>query len=161
MSITAIALKRARFTLAAAAGLMIAGVASLFGFPATEEPTVPTRIATVEAYFPGASSERVEQLVARPIEERVREIAEVKTIDTVVRPGATYIYVSLHPDTSPERLPAVWQRLRAKASDAEQLRRRLAQQTESPMAQGTPAPRPKALAELGAWLPDGQLPRAS
>ncbi len=49
----------------------------------------------------------------------------------------------------------------AKASDAEQLRRRLAQQTESPMAQGTPAPRPKALAELGAWLPDGQLPRAS
>ncbi len=118
MSITATALKRARFTLAAAAGLMIAGIVSLFGFPATEEPTVPTRIATVEAYFPGASSERVEQLVARPIEERVREIAEVKTIDTVVRPGATYIYVALHPDTSPERLPAVWQRLRAKASDA-------------------------------------------
>ncbi|MCZ8063590.1 efflux RND transporter permease subunit [Silanimonas sp.] len=118
MSITATALKRARFTLAAAAGLMIAGVVSLFGFPATEEPTVPTRIATVEAYFPGASSARVEQLVARPIEERVREIAEVKTIDTVVRPGATYIYVSLHPETSPDRLPSVWQRLRAKASDA-------------------------------------------
>jgi multidrug efflux pump len=118
MSITATALKRSRFTLAAAALLMIAGIASLFGFPATEEPTVPTRVATVEAYFPGASSERVEQLVARPIEERVREIAEVKTIDTVVRSGATYLYVSLHPDTSPDRLPAVWQRLRAKAGDA-------------------------------------------
>jgi multidrug efflux pump len=119
MSITAIALKRVRFTLAASVGLMIAGVASLFGFPATEEPTVPMRIATVEAYLPGASSDRVEQLVARPIEERVREIAEVKTIDTVVRPGAAYIYVSLHPDTRPERLPAVWQRLRAKAGDAQ------------------------------------------
>jgi hypothetical protein len=49
----------------------------------------------------------------------------------------------------------------ASSSDAERLRRRLAQQPQSPMNQAAPAPRPRALAELGAWLPDGQLPRAS
>jgi hypothetical protein len=49
----------------------------------------------------------------------------------------------------------------ASSGDAERLRRRLAQQPQSSMNQAAPAPRPRALAELGAWLPDGQLPRAS
>ena len=51
--------------------------------------------------------------------------------------------------------------VQASSSDAERLRRRLPQQPQSPMDQAGPAPRPRALAELGAWLPDGQLPRAS
>ena len=118
MSLAAAALKRARFTLVGAVGVLLAGFAALFGFPSTEEPIVPFRFATIEALMPGASSERTEQLVARPIEERVRQIAEVKTVETVVRPGYAYIAVSLHPDTPTERLPAVWQRLRAKADDA-------------------------------------------
>jgi hypothetical protein len=49
----------------------------------------------------------------------------------------------------------------ANASDAERLRSRLAQHPQAEMAEGAPAPRPRALAELGAWLPDAQLPRAS
>ena len=87
MSLAAAALKRARFTLVGAVGVLLAGFAALFGFPSTEEPIVPFRFATIEALMPGASSERTEQLVARPIEERVRQIAEVKTVETVVRPG--------------------------------------------------------------------------
>jgi hypothetical protein len=51
--------------------------------------------------------------------------------------------------------------VQASSSDAERLRRRLPQQPQSPMDQAAPAPRPRALAELGAWLPDSQLPRAS
>jgi multidrug efflux pump subunit AcrB len=101
-----------------AIAIFIAGMISLFGFPAAEEPTVPIRAATVEAYMPGASSERMEQLIARPIEERLRQITEVKTIETTVRPGAAYIAVTLYPHTKPDRLSSVWQRLRAKMDDA-------------------------------------------
>ena len=118
MSLAAAALKRVRFTLVGAVGVLLAGFATLFGFPSTEEPPVPFRIATIEAFMPGASSDRTEQLVARPIEERMRQIAEVKTVETVVRPGYAYLAVMLHPDVPAERLPAVWQRLRAKADDA-------------------------------------------
>ena len=118
MSLAAAALRRIRFTLVGAVGVLLAGFATLVGFPSTEEPTVPFRVATIEAFMPGASSERTEQIIARPIEERMRQLAEVKTVETVVRPGYAFIAVTLHPETPAERLPAVWQRLRATADDA-------------------------------------------
>jgi multidrug efflux pump subunit AcrB len=118
MSLSLAALNRTRFTLVGAIAIFVAGVISLFGFPAAEEPTVPVRAASIEAYMPGAASERMEQLVARPIEERLRQIAEVKTVDTTVRPGSVYISVTLHPQTQADRLSSVWQRLRAKMDDA-------------------------------------------
>ncbi len=130
MSITAQALKRTRFTLAAAVALFVAGAALLLDFPATEEPTVPTRVATVEAYLPGAPTERMERLVARPIEDRVREIAEVQHVEAIVRPGSVFLYVTLYDATAPARLPQVWQRLRVKAAEAE---RALPEGTEGPI----------------------------
>jgi multidrug efflux pump subunit AcrB len=118
MSLTAAALRRSRFTLVAAIVLVLAGIASLLDFPATEEPFIQVRTATVEAYLPGATSERTEQLVARPIEEKLREVSEIKTIETVVRPGATFIVITLHDGTPGDQLPAIWQRLRVKMDEA-------------------------------------------
>ncbi|MBC2667843.1 efflux RND transporter permease subunit [Novosphingobium piscinae] len=117
MSITAVALKRSRFTVVAALALFLAGLSALFDFPSTEEPFVQVRAATVEAYMPGATSERTEQLVAKPIEERLREVAEIKTLETTVRPGAVFIAITLHDGTPAERLPAIWQRVRVKLED--------------------------------------------
>lgn len=118
MSITAAALKRSRFTLAAAIALFLAGLVAMLDFPATEEPFVEVRVATVEAYLPGASSTRVEQLVARPIEDKLREIADIKTIETTVRPGSLITTVTLHDGTPAARMPAIWQKLRAKLAEA-------------------------------------------
>lgn len=120
MSITAAALRRPRFTVVAAVAVLLAGLSLLPGFPSTEEPTVPVRVATVLAQLPGASSERVEALLARPIEEKLREIDRVEHLDTVVRPGSAYIYVSLEEGTPPAELPGAWQRVRAKLQDAAQ-----------------------------------------
>lgn len=118
MSITAAALARSRFTIVAAIALFVSGVVALLDFPATEEPFIEVKVATIEAYLPGATSARIEQLVARPIEDKVREIADVKTIDTVVRPGSVILTVTLHDATDARRLPAIWQNLRAKLAEA-------------------------------------------
>jgi len=118
MSLTAAALRRSRFTLVAAILLVLAGITSLLDFPATDEPFIQVRTATVEAYLPGATSERTEQLVARPIEEKLREVPDIKTIETVVRPGATFIVITLHDGTPGDRLPAIWQRVRVKMEEA-------------------------------------------
>ena len=118
MSITSAALRRNRFTLVAAVALFLSGLAALPDFPATEEPFIETRFATVEAYLPGATSERTEQLLARPTEEKVREIAEVKTIETVVRPGSVTLSIKLHDGTDAHRLPAIWQKLRTRLGEA-------------------------------------------
>ena len=118
MSITSAALRRNRFTLVAAVALFLSGLTTLHDFPATEEPFIETRFATVEAYLPGATSERTEQLLARPTEEKVREIAEVKTIETVVRPGSVTLSIKLHDGTDAHRLPAIWQKLRTRLGEA-------------------------------------------
>ena len=112
MSLTAIAVKRSRFTLIGALALLVAGIGALVGFPATEEPTVPFRAATIEAYLPGASPERMESLIAKPLEERIRTLADVDTIETAIRPGSIFMTVALHDATEPRRVGEVWQQLR-------------------------------------------------
>lgn len=117
MSIAAAALRRPRFTLLAAMGLVLAGLWLALDFPSTEEPQITIRTATVLSFLPGASVERMEQLVARPTEESVLGMPEVKKVKTTVRPGFVFSYVELDPKVSPQELASVWQRLRFRMSD--------------------------------------------
>lgn len=116
-SLALMALSRPRFTVLAVIGLVLAGLWLALDFPSTEEPPVTVRTATVLSFVPGASAERAEQLVARPTEEAVLGLPEVKRVKTTVRPGFVFTYVDLHPTVQPAQLPDVWQRLRARMND--------------------------------------------
>lgn len=116
-SLTVAALRRPRFTLLAALALILAGLWLALDFPSTEEPQITVRTATVLSFVPGASVERMEHLVARPTEESVQGLPEVKRIKTTVRPGFVFTYVELDPTVSASQMPAVWQRLRTRMSD--------------------------------------------
>ena len=116
--LTSLALARARFTFAAALAMALVGLALLIHFPATEEPTVPVRVATVEVAWPGATPEQMEALVARPIEAGARELGAIKSIETMVRPATALLYVTLRDDVRAQELPGYWQKLRAKLNDA-------------------------------------------
>lgn len=116
-SLSDYALKRPRFAFLAALLLVLSGLWLALDFPSTEEPQVTVRTATVLTLVPGASTERMEELVARPSEEAMRSLAEVKRIKTTVRPGFAFSYVELRPDVSPQELPAVWQRLRNRMAE--------------------------------------------
>ena len=48
-----------------------------------EDPTMPNFVATVTTVFPGATPDRVEALVTRPIEEELRQISEIQDITSV------------------------------------------------------------------------------
>lgn len=111
------ALARPRFTFLAVIGLVLAGLWLALDFPSTEEPPVTIRTATVLSFVPGANVDRVEQLVARPTEEAVLGLPEVKRVKTSVRPGFVFTYVELHPGVTPQQLPDVWQRLRSRMND--------------------------------------------
>lgn len=116
-SLSDYALKRPRFAFLAALLLVLSGLWLALDFPSTEEPQVTVRTATVLTLVPGASTERMEELVARPSEEAMRSLAEVKRIKTTVRPGFAFSYVELRPDVSAQELPAVWQRLRNRMAE--------------------------------------------
>jgi multidrug efflux pump subunit AcrB len=98
------------------AGLFAAGIGLYPSFPKREDPVVVIRTAVVSALFAGMTPERMENLVAVPIERKIRELAEVKDIRTLAIEGAVIIYVDLKDQVS--NVNAVWQRLRDKMSDA-------------------------------------------
>ncbi len=129
-SLSSYALKQPRFTFLAALLLVLAGIWLALDFPSTEEPQVTVRTATVLTLVPGASTERMEQLVAKPTEEAIRTIAEVKRIRTTVRPGFVFTYVELKPTVSSRALPAVWQRLRNRVAE---LQPRMPEGTTGPL----------------------------
>src|SRR5262249_35394849 len=63
--------------------------------PKREDPVVVIRTAVVSAMFPGLAPERMENLVAVPIERKIREVADVKDIRTLATEGSLIIYVDL------------------------------------------------------------------
>ena len=113
--LTRFGLERSRFTVTLMAGLLALGVGLYANFPKREDPVVVIRTAVVTASFPGMAPERMENLVAIPMERKVRELAEVKDIRTLATEGSLIIYVDLKDEVG--NVTAAWQRLRDKMDD--------------------------------------------
>ena len=113
--LTRFGLARSRFTIAAMISLLLAGIVLYPNFPKREDPVIVIRTAVVSALFPGMAPERMENLVAVPIERKIRELAEVKDIRTLASEGSLTIYVDLKDEIG--NVNATWQRLRDKMGD--------------------------------------------
>lgn len=117
MNLTNIALKNTRFTLIVFLIVAIIGVANYFKLERDSMPPYTIRIATVVTKFPGADSRQVEALVTDPLEEVIREIAEVKTIGSESRDGISVITVELVVQVNQKHLQSVWDHLRNNVED--------------------------------------------
>jgi multidrug efflux pump subunit AcrB len=113
--LTRFGLARSRFTIAIMLCLLTAGIVLYPNFPKREDPVIVIRTAVVSAFFPGMAPERIENLVAVPIERKIRELAEVKDIRTLAGEGSATVYVDLKDDAGD--VTATWQRLRDKMGD--------------------------------------------
>ncbi len=113
--LTRFGLERSRFTITVMVGLIVFGISLYPNFPKREDPVVVIRTAVVSAQFPGMAPERMENLVAVPIERRIRELAEVKDLRTLVSEGSLVVYVDLKDEVG--NVNAAWQRLRDKMDD--------------------------------------------
>lgn len=90
--------------------LVVAGSAALHTLPRQEDPRVLARMATVITQLPGASAERVEAQVSEPIENTLRELAEIKEITSTSRLGVSMVSIELQ-DRVTDVQP-VWSRAR-------------------------------------------------
>src|SRR5262245_56919608 len=61
------------------------GLYSYAKMPKRKDPEIPVRVAAVVAAWPGASAEKVEELITRRIEEKIAENAKVDRIDSITR----------------------------------------------------------------------------
>jgi len=117
MNLTKVTLNNSRITLIAILVVAIIGIGNYFKLERDSMPPYTVRIASVVTRFPGADPQKVEVLVTEPLEEVIREMAEVKTINSESRPGLSVITVELITAVSGKELQSVWTSLRNKVED--------------------------------------------
>ena len=84
-------LKRYQFTLVAFALLVALGLSALKNIPRQEDPHFSFAIFLITAVFPGAEPLDIERLVVKPIEDRLNELDDLKTIQSISKDSAAMI----------------------------------------------------------------------
>jgi len=93
MKLPRLAIDNYQFTLIVFILLSIAGVSSYLNMPRSENPVVYIPGGAIVVIYPGASPLDMEQLIARPIEEAINELDDIKEIKTKVTDGIASIQV--------------------------------------------------------------------
>ncbi len=112
MNLPRFALTHRSVVLAFVALLLGLGLFNLSTMPRREDPEITIRDALVITPWPGASSSKVEELVADPLEQVIAEIAEVDTVRSKSLVGLSIIQVTV--DDKVTNTDQVWDDLRAK-----------------------------------------------
>ncbi len=116
MSITRAAIEKNRVTAMALVVVAAMGVSSYLGLPQSEDPGFLVRVAVVQTVFPGASPERVEQLVTDKLEKVIQEIPELDFVASRSKTGVSIIHVNVREEYTDLR--PIWDNLRRKVDDA-------------------------------------------
>lgn len=121
MNLAKFSIEKNRITFMVLATIVLLGVSMYFGLSRDSMPPYTVRVATIISQFPGASPERVEELVTDKIEKKVQEIPELDEITSTSRTGLSVVSVTLKDEVDPKNLQSVWDRLRRKLNGVEGL----------------------------------------
>jgi len=97
--------------------IFLAGYSALSNMPRIEDPRITNRYPQIVTVLPGASAERVEALVTDRIEDSLRELSEIKEINSTSRAGISIIAVELQDYVGPGQNQAVFSKMRDRLND--------------------------------------------
>ncbi len=119
MNLTEFSINRSRIAISLFVLIAILGLSMYQNLPQDSMPPYTVRVATVVSEFPGASPDRVENLVSRKIEEKVQEIPELKELNSQSRSGLSVVTITLKDEVAPQNLQKIWDRIRRKLETAD------------------------------------------
>lgn len=93
MKLASFSVRNRPFMVVMLLALVAMGAFALRTIPRAEDPSFPIPTYIVVAVYPGASPEDLEQLVVDPIEKRLRELDDLKTIRTSIEDGLATLQV--------------------------------------------------------------------
>ncbi len=96
---------------------VLAGTFAYLNLGRAEDPSFTIRTMVVQAVWPGATSEEMQNLVAEPVELRIRELAEVEFVRTYSRAGATVIQIQLLDSVKGPDAAEAWYQIRKRIGD--------------------------------------------
>src|SRR4051812_37193755 len=94
---------RSKLTPLVTIAALAVGLLGILAIPREEEPQISVPMIDVIAAMPGASPKEVENLVARPIEQRMLELSGVEHVYTISGDGYAMITVRFNVDEDQER----------------------------------------------------------
>jgi len=94
VNLTAKAIEGNRITFTIVALVLLSGLIAFQQIPKAQDPGFTIRTVLITTRFPGASPERVEELVTDKIEKKVQEMPEIDNIVSESRTGISVIYVN-------------------------------------------------------------------
>ncbi len=90
-------MSRRRMIFVTVAILSLSGLASWFGMPRQEDPSMPDYWGNIVAVFPGADAETVERLMLEPIEERLAEVDGIGSLTATAWNELVMLDIELDP----------------------------------------------------------------
>lgn len=115
MNLAKLALDHSRITIVGILIIILLGSTNFVSYPRAEDPSITIREVRINAAFPGMAPERVEELITKPIEASMREIAEIDDIESTSKTGSSQVKLSILDSVTD--LDPVFQDIRNKAAD--------------------------------------------
>lgn len=107
-----------RLTALAMVLIALLGATALGGLARQEDPTMTERYASVSTFLPGATASRVEALVSEPLESKLREIAEIRVLNSMSRGGYSVLGIELYDHVAADQTDVIWSQIRDKLGEA-------------------------------------------
>ena len=120
MPIIKIFLEKPRILILFLVFVVLVGVSSFNTLPRQEMPELAQRWATVIQTYPGASAETLETQVVEVLEIRLREIPEVRRLESNINQGFATTLVELKDEVSFDLVEQIWSEVQDKIELAEQ-----------------------------------------
>ncbi|MEM8583725.1 MAG: efflux RND transporter permease subunit [Bacteroidota bacterium] len=119
MNLTRFAIDNNRVTAMILIVILALGLVGYQSLSRDSMPPFTVRTCTVVTQFPGASPERVEELITDKIEKVAQELPELKDVTSESRTGLSVVQVALVDNIEEKDLQAIWDRLRRKVENLE------------------------------------------
>ncbi|MFN7055227.1 efflux RND transporter permease subunit [Hyphomonas sp.] len=109
-----------RLTILAILVIFLGGAGALMTLGRQEDPTLVERFGSIVVTLPGADAERMEALIAEPLEAALMELPEVSEVQTTARNGVVQAIIDIDAGLSAAEVDDAWTLVRQKVEQARQ-----------------------------------------
>jgi len=103
VSILEFPIRRYQFTLVAFLCLVAMGIYAFISVPREEDPSFRISGFDIAAIMPGADPKDLERLIAKPLEDRLSELDDVRQLETVIADGVSFTIVEFEAYTDADK----------------------------------------------------------
>lgn len=98
--------------------IVVGGYSALQSMPRLEDPVITNRNPLILTLMPGASAERIEAQITEKIEDSLKEIPEIKILDTTSRSNLSFVAIELEESVTRKTNEEIFSKIRDKLEDA-------------------------------------------